>query len=105
MDDCKLSYQDSEVNDEFINTLRDEYESVFEYGSVKMKVRTLKVNKYLGMTLDNSVKVQVKTTMLDYIKEILECLENVEQKPSGTKSSAAPLNLFVSYEDCDKLSK
>ena len=37
VDDWKLIHQDSEVNDEFINTLRDEYESVFEYGYGKMK--------------------------------------------------------------------
>ena len=30
VDDCKLSHQDSEVNDKLINTLRDEYDSVFE---------------------------------------------------------------------------
>ena len=35
---CKISHQDSKVNDTFINTLRDEYESVFEDGSVKMKM-------------------------------------------------------------------
>ena len=32
VDDCKLIHQDIKVNDEFINTLRDEYESVFEDG-------------------------------------------------------------------------
>ena len=32
VDDCKLSHQDIKVNDEFINTLRDEYDSVFEDG-------------------------------------------------------------------------
>ena len=36
--DCKLSHQDSKLNDKFINTLRDEYESVFEYGYRKMKM-------------------------------------------------------------------
>ena len=29
VDDCKLGHQDSEVNDGFINTLCDEYESAF----------------------------------------------------------------------------
>ena len=28
-DDCKLIHQDSKVNDEFINTLRNEYKGVF----------------------------------------------------------------------------
>ena len=38
MDDCKLSHKDSEVNDEFIDTLRNEYESVIEDRSGKIKV-------------------------------------------------------------------
>ena len=38
VENCKLIHQDSEVNDEFINTLHDEYESVFEDGYGKMKV-------------------------------------------------------------------
>ena len=37
--------------------------------------------------------------------EILELLDKAEPKASGTKSSAAPLNLFVVDEDCEKLSK
>ena len=44
VDDCKLSHQDSELNDEFINTILDEYESVFEDGSGKMKVSQGKVH-------------------------------------------------------------
>ena len=57
------------------------------------------------MILDYSVKVQVNITMLDYINEILECLDKAESKASGTKLSAGPLNLFVVDEDCEKLSK
>ena len=56
VDDCKISHQDSKVNDDLINTLPDEYESVFEDGSGKMKVIRGKVYEYLGMTLDYIVK-------------------------------------------------
>ena len=38
VDYCKLIHKDSKVNDKFINTLRDEYDSVFEDGSGKVKV-------------------------------------------------------------------
>ena len=38
VDNCKIVHQDREVNDEFIHTVCDEYESLFEYGYVKMKV-------------------------------------------------------------------
>ena len=48
VDKCKLSHQYRKVNDEFVNTLRDEYESVFEDGSGKIKVIQGKVHEYLG---------------------------------------------------------
>ena len=57
------------------------------------------------MNLDYRVKVQVKIKMMDYIKEMMECLDKIESKVSRTKSSAAPLNLFVVDEDCEKTSK
>ena len=38
VDDLKLRHKDSEVKDEFIDTLRNEYKSLFGYGSGKMKV-------------------------------------------------------------------
>ena len=36
---------------------------------------------------------------------MLDCLEKAEPKSRGTKSNAAPLNLFVVDENCEKLSK
>ena len=51
MEDYKLSHKDSKVNDEFINTLRDEYEIISEDGYGKMKMIRGKLNEYLGMTL------------------------------------------------------
>ena len=67
VDNWKLSQKDSEVNNKIINTIRDEYESLFEDGSRKMKVNWVKVHKYFGTTLDYKVMRQVNTTMLDYI--------------------------------------
>ena len=43
MDDWKSIHQNSKVNDEFIDILRDEYKSVFEYRSSKMKLILEKV--------------------------------------------------------------
>ena len=57
------------------------------------------------MTLDYSVKGQVKITIMDYINKMLELLDKAEKKDSGTKSSAAPLNLFVVDEECEELRK
>jgi hypothetical protein len=52
VDDCFISHLDEKVNDKFIDELREEYESIFEDGSGKMKVSKGKVVEYLGMTLD-----------------------------------------------------
>ena len=52
VNDCKLSHQDSEINNEFIYTIRDEYEIAFEDGYGKIKVSRGKLHEYLGTTLD-----------------------------------------------------
>ena len=52
VDDGKLSCVDTDAQDQVIEALRAEYESIFEDGSGKMKVVTGKVHKFLGMTLD-----------------------------------------------------
>ena len=103
VDDCKLSHKDSKVIDEMIDWLRQEYESIFEDGSGKMTVSRGKVHTYLGMTLDYSVRGQVKITMFDYLKEILTAFEKAEPNSRGIKTSAAPDNLFKIDEDCEKL--
>jgi hypothetical protein len=40
----------------------------------------------------------------DYIDEILTAFNKAEPNGAGTKSSAAPDNLFTVNEDCEKLS-
>jgi hypothetical protein len=42
VDDCKLSHINPKANDEMIEWLRENYESIFEDGSGKMKVRPRK---------------------------------------------------------------
>ena len=37
-----------------------------------MKVSRGKVHKYLGMTLDFTTKGQVKISMVDYVKEVVD---------------------------------
>jgi hypothetical protein len=86
-----------------IDWLRDKYESIFEDGSGAMAVSRGKIHKYLGMTLDFTTRGQVKITMYDYVDEILEAFDKADPKASGTKSSAAPVNLFRVDEDCNKL--
>ena len=103
VDDCKLSHRRSKVNNMMIKWLRQEYESIFEDGLGNMAVSRGKVHKYLGMTLDYTVCGQVQITMIDFLDKFLIAFEEAEPKGGGTKTSAAPENLFRVDEDCKKL--
>ena len=54
-----------------------------------MKVSRGKVHKYLGMTLDYSVKGQVKITMPKYIDEMLEVFEKIMPKREQHKTKCS----------------
>ena len=87
--DCKLSHRRSKVNDWMIKWLRQEYESIFEDGSGKMTVSRGKVHKYLGMTLDYTVRGQFQIAMIDFLDKVLIAFNKAEPKGSVTKTSAA----------------
>ena len=105
VDDLKASHVKPSVMNQMIKYLRKEYECIFEDGSGKMVVSRGKIHKYLGMTLDYSVRGQVQISMFDYVHEILAAFDKAELKGGGTKSSAAPENLFTINEDCEKISQ
>ena len=102
-DDCKLSHCRSKVNDWMIKWLRHEHERIFEDGLGKMTVSRGKVHKYLGMTLDYTICGQVQIIMIDFLDEFFIDFEKAETKGGGTKTSAAPENLFNVDKDCEKL--
>ena len=103
VDDCKLSHVDPKCNDKMIRWLRKEYESIFEDGSGKMTVSRGKIHTYLGMTLDYTTPGRVKISMFGYIDEIIIAFDEADPSRRRTKTSAAPDNLFVINEDCEKL--
>ncbi len=93
--------------------LRQEYESIFTDGSVKMKVARGKVHKYLGMMLDFATAKVVKVTMIDYINEIIKTWNRAcKEFDNGFKlvanrkriAMAAPEDLFKVDKDASKLS-
>jgi hypothetical protein len=86
-----------------ITWLRHEYESIFEDGSGKMSVSRGKVHTYLGMTLDYTTPGAVQISMFNYIDEILSTFDRAYPKGAGTKTSAAPEDLFKTNEDAEKL--
>jgi hypothetical protein len=96
VDECKLSHRKTNVMDSMIEYIWKEYESIFEDGSGSMTVSRGKLHKYLGMTLDYTVRGQVKITMLNYVDEIITAFDKAEPKGGRTKSSAAPNSLFQS---------
>jgi hypothetical protein len=73
---------------------QQEYESIFENGSGKMTVSRGRVHKYLGMTLDYTVHGRVNILMFNYVNEIINAFVKAEPKGGGTKSTAAPDDLF-----------
>jgi hypothetical protein len=92
--DCNFSHRKKKVMDRMIEYLRQEYKSIFKDGSGAMTVSRGKVHKYLSMTLDYTVRGQVKITIFDYVNDILDAFDKEEPKSGGTKSSAAPGSLF-----------
>ena len=104
VDDCFLTGQTA-TNDAFVETLREEYESVFEDGSGKLKVQRGKVLEYLGMTLDFTTAGQVKVSMFNFVDDLLRDYRKAAPEEHGIKTSAAPRNLFVVDDDCEKLDK
>ena len=91
------------TNEKIIKHLRKEYKNIFEYGSVKMSISRGKVHKYLGTTLDYTVQRQVNITMFEFLEEIKTIFDKADPSGKGTKSSAAPVNLFVVNEDSKEL--
>jgi hypothetical protein len=55
------------------------------------------------MTLDYTVRGQVKISMFDYVDQIIAALDKAEPKGCGTNTSAAPDSLFKVDEICEKL--
>jgi hypothetical protein len=89
--------------DTMIEYPREGYESIFEDGTGAMTVSRCKIHKYLGMTLDFTVRGQVRITMFDYVDEIVTDFDKAEPQGGGTKTSAAPDSLFKVDESCMKL--
>ena len=76
VDDLKSSHVDPKVNDRFIKWLEQKY-------TANPAVRTIKavrgkVHGYLAMTLDYSVKGQVKVNMMDYVKSMVKDFNDIE---------------------------
>ena len=68
-----------------------------------MAVSRRKVLKYLGITLDYTIRGQFHITMIDFLDKLLIAFNKVEPKGVGTKTSTAPENLFKFNKYCEKI--
>ena len=111
MDDCKIFNLSPKVVDNTVELLRKEYENVFKDGSEKIKVYWGKVHDYLGMTLDFSMKYQVKISVCKYVEDLTLSWDKLHPEIDNEgfkiikckkRVSAAPENLFKIDEDAHK---
>ena len=68
-----------------------------------MAVSRGKVHKYLGMTLDYTVRGKVQITIIDSLDKVLIAFDKAEPKGGITKTSAALESLFKVNKYCEKL--
>jgi hypothetical protein len=95
VDDLKISHADSNVVDEVIASLKEEYGKVGE-----MTVRRGKIHDYLGMKLDFSKPKQFVVDMEDMIDEILS---DVPEDMGGVATTPAADHLFKVRDNVKKL--
>ena len=83
VDDLKVSHKEPKVVDEFLAWCKEKYEdkNIGELKTVRGKLHT-----YLGMTLDYRTLGEVKLSMLDYVKEVINAYPypNELKKPVTT---------------------
>ena len=60
-----------------------------------MSVSRGNIHKYIGITLDYTVRVQCMITMISYIKGILTTFDKADLKGGGKNTTNAPNNLLV----------
>jgi hypothetical protein len=70
-----------------------------------MRVSRGKIHKYLGMSLDYTVRGQVKISMFDHVNNIIDAFDKAEPKGGGKNTSAAPESLLKVEESCEKLNQ
>jgi len=87
LDNVKSSLEDSKVNDEFLDWLKEKYAN--ENIGVKAKRGTK--DNYLGMTLDYTTPGILKIDMTEYVKSMVE---EFPQQVQGRNATPWTENLF-----------
>ena len=99
VENCKLIHKIPKLA-ENIEWIRQEYKSTPKDGSGAMPVSRGNIQKYHGMNMGYTVSEIARTSILEYIDEMLTEFDKMDPSNSSTKSSATIENLFNVDEDC-----
>ena len=102
VDNLKVSHIDGGVFTRMAEWLKKTYEPLFKDGSGAMKINRGMIHEYLGMTIDYSTRGEVKITMYNYIREIVNEFKQYDPSNKNTHTPAAN-HLFKVRDDQKKL--
>ena len=91
-----MSHIDSDIVSSVLSNIDIEYGNI-----VKMTITRSKIHKYLGMTINYFSLVKVKFSMVDYIGNMLD---SIQEDTKGESATPFPHQLFNTAEDATKLS-
>ena len=80
VDDCKISHVSTPVVDETISLLKADFEIIFEDELGAMQVHRGKIHVNVGMTLDYMYPGQVRISMINHFKDIIETFKQAKLK-------------------------
>ena len=104
VDDLKVSHVDPAIVTKMADWLKSTYERLFEDGSGQMQIARGKIHEYLGMTLDFTIRGELKITMIPYVKEIVKLFSEYDKSTSIAATPAAE-HLFKVNEDSEPLTQ
>jgi hypothetical protein len=93
VDDIKMSHEEEKEITRMITWIKSIYGD-------DMRVSQGRVHDYLGMTLDFTKKGEVKVTMIDYLKGVIN---DFPEKITGTAMSPATTNLYDVRPDEERI--
>ena len=102
VDDLKILHQNENVVTRMITWLRKTYEVLFDDRTGAMIVHRGRVHEYLGMSLAFTIAGQVKATIFDYIKEMIDDFTKINPT-TKTAPNLAASHLFKVDEEAEIL--
>jgi len=95
MDNLKISHVDKNIMEGIIKSFKKTFGEESPLTTTRCKVL-----EYIGLTLDYTRKVQVKISMYEHVRKLVE---NAPEDIIGTAKTQAFGHLFMTNPECDKL--